>query len=111
LRAAVQTKSLQRMVDAYDHALDNSTILSDRERKLLQLAQQFLAAQSNDDDEALAAAYEELRQHHFPLRVLFTQEEAKRGQQAQERQKALTRFRKALAQPGVQAIVYQYDSI
>src|SRR5207249_3514917 len=111
-RMALQSKSLEKIVAAYHRNLDTSILLTDQERKLLQAAQEFLDAQNNNDDEKLAIAYEAIRLMHSPHRILFSQQEARRGELAQERQKALARFRKALTQqPGVQSIVHSYDSI
>ncbi len=110
-RDALQTHIIQQIVAAYDPTLDHCKSVTQQERDLLRLANSFLEAYNNDDDEALAAVCDEIRRLYNRGYFTFTPQEAQRSALAQKRKKAFTTFRQALKSGRVQQIVTAYDTV
>lgn len=109
---ALQTRHIQEIVASYDASLlDTSTAVSAEERACVRLAQEFVSACSNNDDQAIITAWENTQNFSFhTFFTAFTPLERQRIQLAQQRQRALVRFRVALSKKRPEAIVASYDA-
>ncbi len=110
-RDALQTRSMQQIITAYDPTLDHCNSVAQQERDLLRLARNFIAAYNQDDDEALASVCAEIRTLNYGGFFAFTPQEAQRSALAQQRTAALVSFRQALASKDVQQTVRAYDTV
>ncbi len=110
-RAALQSGTLQQIIDAYDPELDNAKNVTREEREILQLARQLQEAFNSDNDEDIAATWDEIgrRKYLSYFRLDWPQEQ--RRNLAQRRVTALAAFKQALTNKSVQDIVRAYDPI
>jgi hypothetical protein len=106
---ALASKNIQMIVTAYDSILDTDQSIDHEKRQILSIAQEFMQAYSDNDDQALATASEEVAryQQHFALTI----KEQQRVALAQQRKAALIKFRQALISKRAEQIVAAYDSI
>jgi serine/threonine protein kinase len=95
-RSAVQGQYIAAIVADYDPVLDGSKDITQSERHLLQTAQAFVAAYTNNNEEALLASYESLQQQKLPL-LLSPQQRQQLARLRQQRQ-GLQFFAQALQQ-------------
>lgn len=82
-QVALGSGSLQQIAAVYDPILDNSKRVTESERQLLALAQEFVAACTDNDDDAIVAAYEKIKISSFMESIAFTPKENNRIQQAE----------------------------
>ncbi len=87
LRAALQAGRLRQIVRNYDPILDGTSQLTQEEHELLQLAREFIQAFDDNDDFALAEAYEKIKQSSYYARdqLAFTPGEQKRSEEAEQK--------------------------
>lgn len=95
-RVALTSKSIRRIASAYDAVLDTSKNLSPEERDQLHLAQALVQAYDADDDEALIAAYEAIKNSTYHTFFAITTEEQQRIERAKQCKFRLNLFRDAL---------------
>lgn len=82
-QAVLKTGRLRQIADAYDPVLDSSKELTENDRELLSLAQEFVKAINDNDDDAIVAANEKIMQSAYRKQIAFTEEERERIQQAE----------------------------
>ncbi len=82
-QVALGSGSLQQIAAVYDPTLDNSKRVTESERQLLALAQEFVAACTDNDDDAIVAAYEKIKISSYMESIAFTPKENSRIQQAE----------------------------
>lgn len=110
LRAALQSRSLRRVAEAYQPLLEQSGRLTHDECEMLRLACAFWQAYQQNDDKCLADVYMELQHSPYAGRLMLTPQEQQRAQQALERKEALATLRAALANKLLNPIVATYTS-
>lgn len=108
-RYALQTGSIQQIINAYNPILAQSSSVKPEEYALLQLAQQFREAYDNDDDDALADTWDKISALNYNSSFILTWQESQRSTLAQQRKAALVAFRQALSNKKAQEIVDVYD--
>ncbi len=89
----------------------SSPILKHREKEeaIVAHVQAFVQALRSDDDETIAATYEDIHNFSYPGSLLFTPAQQQRAQLALRRRSALARFRTALASKRPNRIAQAYD--
>src|SRR6266705_1321467 len=105
-----RSKRPQEIVDAYDPILDNSRGITERERGKLTLAQNFVKAYKDGDDEALVKVCDEMQGMVYCDAFKFTTPEEERIGLARKRKAALVKFRWAFNSRRPDQIVAAYDS-
>jgi predicted SnoaL-like aldol condensation-catalyzing enzyme len=111
-RVALMNKSVQQIADSYDAALlDSDGSITNQERGILQLAQDFVRAYRGNDDQAIVAASEEILNFSYRTHFAFSAQEKQRIELAQQRKIALVKFRMSLMSKNPQQISNSYDWI
>ncbi len=109
-QAALQTRSLRQIVNAYNPAFNNCKSFTMEQTSLLVLAFEFTRAYDDDDDQAMVPTWEAIEQSRFKGKLTLTPQEQQRVKLAQQRSPALLKFRMALMNKSVQSIVDNYDT-
>lgn len=82
-RVALDSRSLQQIVEHYDPILNTCKQVDTRDRELLHLAQEFIVARTANDDDAIVAAYEKIKRPPYNQLIQLTSEEQSRITQAE----------------------------
>jgi hypothetical protein len=110
-RAAIKTQQVQQIVAAYDASvLDSCKQIKYDEKACLILAQNFLRAYQDDDDQAIVTASDEIQSSSYGKFLTFTAPEQQRITLAQQRKIALIKFRIAVMNKRPEPIVVAYDA-
>lgn len=110
-RAALATRNIRQIANAYDPSLDTHVSVKKQEREILNLARSFAEAFDNDQDAKLVAAYDDLQHTVHRAFFLFSEEETNRVKQARLRQAAYESFRQILRSGDPHAIAKGYDTL
>lgn len=105
---ALQTKSLRAIADAYNPVLDGGSLLTPEQRRVLELARDFVRA--FDDDEELIRVFSALNSGYHHL-VSLTPPELQRVQTAHQRLNQLNMFHQAVHSKQMQSIVDAYEQL
>ncbi len=111
LRSALTSKQVRRIAASYDPLLREYKTLSKEEYEQAELAHTFWEAWQTDDDQGIVAAWEEILNGPYKTNFTFTTQEQQRITLAQQRVKALIKFRLAIMHKQVQQIALAYDLI
>jgi serine/threonine protein kinase len=110
-RAALASKNLREVVNAYQPILDGSTALTQEEREQLTLSQDFIRAYDVNDDDALIATQHALLSSPYHAAFVFTTEEQQHVATAEQRKHTLLKFRHALQQQRPDKIIAAYSQL
>jgi serine/threonine protein kinase len=111
-RLALYSKNLQPIVASYNPSLlDSSTAVTNQERELLQVAQDFVQALQRDDDQAIVTASDAIQNFSYRNNFVFTTQEKQRIELAQQRKLALIKFRTGLISKNMLQIIASYNWI
>lgn len=110
-RQALASKQAQRIVADYNTLLDTYKGISIEERNVLHLARQFVQSSQKDDDQAIVDSSHEIQHGVYQQAFLLSEQEQQRIRLAQQRKKALIKFRMALLNKRASQIATAYDPI
>jgi serine/threonine protein kinase len=110
-RQAIQSGSIQKIIDDYDPELDQLSSVKSQERILLRFALKLQEAYNNQDEDALITVWNEVESLNQASSFTLTPQEKQSLQLAQRRKTCLTNFKQALANKRVREIANAYDPI
>lgn len=114
-RQAIISKKAEQIVAAYDTLLAGYKHITQDEREILSLANNFTRAQKDDNDEMLATAWDDIQQSHYQKFFVITTQQEQRITLAKQRVAALAKFRAEIRRQGnqkdAQHIIASYDPI
>jgi hypothetical protein len=92
-RVALDSGRLQQIANAYDSILNDYKRVTGSERQLLALAQEFVAACTADDDDAIVTTYEKIKDSLYRESIAFTEGERRRIEKAEMHVQTVLRAR------------------
>ncbi len=104
------SKNIAQVIGSYDWILDDCANITQQERTILRLAKTFMQAIYKNDEQAIAAAWEQIQKSGYQQFFMLTPQEQQRLDTARAGQSALPKFRQALAGKNVQQIAASYDT-
>ncbi|HEY1351963.1 MAG TPA: hypothetical protein VGF67_20270 [Ktedonobacteraceae bacterium] len=108
-RVVVQHQKIAQIVDQYNLLLDACSEVTADEKQILRIARDFAQACQHNDERALIALYNTIRQQRLPL--TFTAQEKQRVEHARQRQQHLRLFADALQERNLDALAQAYQAL
>jgi hypothetical protein len=113
LQDALQTRSIQQIVAAYDFRLYSIKSINKNDREIIKVAENFLAAYNNDDDQTLMTIWQDIQSSRHQYAFVLTIEEEQRIALAERRMSALEHMRRVLRTHTrtAEQILLAYDTV